>query len=300
MIIALTGATGFLGGHVLTALLAAGHAVRALTRRPQDDRANVTWVSGALDNRAALETLVTGADAVVHVAGVVNAPDAAAFDAGNRAGTQAMVDAALSAGVGRFVHISSLAVREPQLSHYGASKLAAENAVRASPLDWHIVQPPAIYGPGDTDNLELFRLAKQGFMPLPPPGRLSLIHATDLAELIVAMAQSDTQHSCYQADDGAPAGWTHRDYARAIGAAIGRNPVTLSLPQSVLRIGAWLDTRIRGDNAKLTPDRVAYFCHPDWVIDAACRPPVSLWAPRIDTHTGLADTAAWYRQNNWL
>src|SRR6185369_7083699 len=111
--------------------------------------------------------------------GVINAPDKAGFEAGNVAGTAAVIAAAQDAGVRRLVHISSLAAREPGLSDYGASKLLSENVVRASGLDWTIVRPPAVYGPYDREMLELFRMARLRLMPLPPGGRLSVIAAED-------------------------------------------------------------------------------------------------------------------------
>lgn len=296
MIVALTGGTGFLGGHVLDRLIASGHQVRALARKPQSARDGVTWLAGDLDN---LGDLCAGADAVLHVAGVVNA-DALTFDRGNRQGTENMLAAAQAAGVRRFVHVSSLSAREPQLSNYGASKRAAEDAVVASPLDWSVVRPPAIYGPGDTDNLELFRFAKRGIMPLPPKGRLSAIHADDLARLILVMVESAAAHNLYEADDGQPEGWSHIDYAKMIGAAVGRNPMTLALPKAALNLGAALDGMFRGDKAKLTRDRVSYMTHPDWVIDPAKRPPPSLWMPEIPTPDGLKATADWYRARGWL
>jgi nucleoside-diphosphate-sugar epimerase len=296
VIIALTGATGFLGGHVLGRLLEAGHQVRALTRRAQADRTGVTWIPGALDDEAALARLCEQVDAVIHVAGVVNG-DAAAFDTGNRVGTLAILNAAKSA---RFVHVSSLSAREPQLSLYGASKRAAEDAVVASATDWRIVRPPAIYGPGDTDNLELFKLAQRGIVPLPATGRMSLIHADDLARLIVSMAESPKDRVMFEADDGTPSGWSHVDYAQAIGVAVGRKPMTLRLPKAALSLAATLDGLVRGDRAKLTADRVSYMTHPDWVIDPARRPPADLWQPAIATAQGLKDTALWYRAQGWL
>lgn len=296
MIIALTGATGFLGGHVLRRALEAGHSVRALTRKPQPSREGVEWIAGSLDDHASLTTLCEGTDAVIHVAGVVNG-DAATFDTGNRLGTLAMLEATADK---RFVHVSSLAAREPHLSNYGASKRAAEDAVVASTLDWRIVRPPAIYGPGDTDNLELFRFARWGLVPLPPGGRMSVIHADDLARLIVALAESEATHAFYEADDAMPGGWSHQDFARAIGSAVGRKVATVALPSALVRVGARIDGALRGPKAKLTADRAAYFCHPDWTIDAGRRPPVDLWTPKIATAAGLAATAAWYRAEGWL
>ena len=296
MIVALTGGTGFLGGHVLDALFTAGHGVRGLARKVHAPRDGVVWVVGDLDNPS---DLCAGADVVIHVAGVVNA-DAATFDKANRQGTAMMLAAAQAAGVHRFVHISSLSAREPQLSNYGASKRAAEDAVVASALEWSVVRPPAIFGPGDTDNLELFRFAKRGIMPLPPKGRLSAIYAPDLARLIVAMAETAPAKAFYEADDGQVDGWSHQDYARMIGAAVGRNPLTLALPKAALNVGAALDGMFRGAKAKLTHDRVSYMTHPDWVIDAAKRPPASLWMPQVSTPDGLKATADWYRAEGWL
>lgn len=296
MIIALTGATGFLGGHVLRRALDAGHSVRALARKSQAARQGVEWIAGSLDNATSLTDLCEGTDAVIHVAGVVNG-DAATFDSGNRLGTLAMLDAAIDK---RFVHVSSLAAREPQLSNYGASKRTAEDAVVASALDWRIVRPPAIYGPGDTDNLELFRFAKWGVVPLPPGGRMSVIHADDLARLVVTLAESDETRVFYEADDAMPGGWSHKDFARAIGSAVGRKVMTVPLPTGLVRLGARIDGALRGPKAKLTADRAAYFCHPDWTIDPVRRPPVELWTPKIATAAGLAATAAWYRAEGWL
>ena len=98
MRLAVTGATGFVGGHLLDAAATSGHSVAALARRPQPPRSGVEWIAGSLDDRAALEKLVAGADAVIHVAGVVNAPDAAGFEAGNVIGTGAVLAAAEEAG----------------------------------------------------------------------------------------------------------------------------------------------------------------------------------------------------------
>jgi nucleoside-diphosphate-sugar epimerase len=299
MRIAVTGATGFVGGHLLPRLQECAHEVRALTRKPQATRAGIIWIDGALDDETALARLCDGCDAVVHVAGVVSA-DFAGFDAGNRLGTLSVVRAAEAAGAGRFVHISSLAAREPQLSMYGASKRAAEDVVTSSSLDWRIVRPTAIYGPADTGMLDIFRMAKHGVVLLPPTGNMSVIHVDDLCRLIVALVESANGHVRYEADDGIPGGWTHRQFAKALGSALGRTAVAVPTPKSILSIASRLDVLFRGKNAKLTADRVGYLTHPDWSIDVNHAVPVELWTPRIETRAGLADTAKWYSDHNWL
>jgi uncharacterized protein YbjT (DUF2867 family) len=203
--LAITGGTGFVGSTLIRLALEQGHGVRALARRPQPAQPGVTWVPGALDDPASLTALMDGADAVIHVAGVVNTPTRAGFIAGNITGTEAMLAAATQAGVRRFIHVSSLTAREPALSVYGWSKAEAEARVAASGLDWTMVRPPAIYGPGDLDQLDLFKSTRFGIMPLPPHGRLSLIEVSDLARLLLALIPApETFGHIYEADDGAP------------------------------------------------------------------------------------------------
>lgn len=300
--LAITGGTGFVGRTLVQLACANNLTLNALTRRPQEVCEGVTWVSGALDHDESLVTLMADADAVVHIAGVVNAPDRNAFKAGNAAGTLAVVRAARAAGVRRFIHVSSLSAREPHLSHYGWSKRRAEQIVMASGLDWTIIRPPAIYGPGDTEMLELFRLARRGMVLLPPRGRLSVIEVSDLARLLLACAHDHAESvgAIYEADDGLEGGWSHQGFGRAIGWAVGRRVMTLATPRPLLHVAARTDRLLRGARAKLTADRVNYFCHPDWVVDAARRPPAALWEPQVNTRTGLKKTAEWYRTQGWL
>lgn len=299
-LIAITGGTGFVGKTLIDLAVRAGHEVRALTRRPQPDIPRVTWVSGALDTGMALTSLVRGADAVIHVAGVVNAPDRDGFASGNIAGTQAVVDAAAGAGARRFIHVSSLAAREPCLSAYGWSKAGAEHVVEASSLDWTIVRPTAIYGPGDMEMRDMFRLAKRGLALLPPPGKISVIEVGDFARLLLALVATDPGRVILEADDGVEGGWTHDAFARAIGLAVGQRVLPLALPKGLLSLAARGDRLFRGPKAKLTADRVGYLSHPDWTIDPARRPASSLWQPEVPTPRGLAATAAWYRANGLL
>jgi nucleoside-diphosphate-sugar epimerase len=299
--LAITGGTGFVGSHLLEVALAGGHEITALTRREQPSRERVRWVRGDLQTPPALEELVSGADAIIHVAGTINAPKAKGFEQGNVGGTLAMLAAATAGGVRRFVQVSSLAAREPKLSLYGGSKARAEELVHGSGLDWSIVRPPAVYGPGDKETLELFRMAKLGLMLMPPKGRVSVIHADDLARLLLVLAGPKAPSNILiEADDGKPGGWSHREFARALAAAVGTKPAILSSPGILLRIAARVDHLLRGENAKLTADRAAYFSHRNWVIEPKRASPPELWAPQIDTMQGLKETADWYRAQGWL
>ncbi len=300
MKIAVTGGTGFVGRSLLDLALGQGHEINALARRPQEGRRGIEWVQGDLANTDALTDLVTDAEAAVHVAGVVNAPDAAGFEEGNVRGTANLLDAAHRKGLSRFVFVSSLSAREPDLSDYGGSKARAEELVRSSGLDWTIVRPPAIYGPRDTEMLELFKAAKWGIVPTPKEGRASVIHVDDLSRLLLALlpGSDGLTGQTVEPDDAREGGWPHDELARAIGAAVGRRPVVIGLSRPVLETAARIDQFFRGARAKLTLDRARYFSHPDWVVGK--RPSQDLWQPQIETREGLKATADWYREQGWL
>ncbi len=302
MRIALTGGTGFVGQALVDSALQANTTVRALARQPQNDRKGVRWVSGDLSDTGALARLVKGTEVVMHVAGVVNARDPAGFEAANVAGTMAVIEAALAAGVPRMVFVSSLSAREPGLSFYGESKARAERLVKSSGLDWTIVRPPAIYGPRDREMFELFRSAKWGFVPMPKEGRASLIHVDDLARLLIALIPGgeDITHRIFEPDDGRRGGWAHEELALAIGWAVGRRPKVLGLSRRTMEWAAKTDRMLRGRRAKLTLDRVGYMSHPDWVVSHGAHVPASLWRPHIETRDGLKATARWYREQGWL
>jgi nucleoside-diphosphate-sugar epimerase len=260
---AVTGGTGFVGGHLIRMARAAGHEVRALARSWKPPEDGVEWIEGALDRPETLVRLCAGTDAVIHIAGLINGADRASFEAVNATGTA--------------------------------------NMIAASGLEWTILRPPAVYGPGDRETFELFKMARRGIVALPPAGRFSIIHVEDLCRLILALPdQPDTIAHSYEPDDGEEQGWEHRQFARTLAGAFGRRAATLAMPRPVLRAASGMERLFRRGKAKLTADRVRYFCHPDWVAAADARPPSLLWKPQIRTEAGLEQTARWYEQAGWF
>ena len=120
----------------------------------------------------------------------------------------------------------------------------------------------------------------------------------ELARLLVALAERGEPRAMYEPDDGRT--YSHVEFARAVGRAVGRRVLPLPLPAALLRLGARIDRRLRGDAAKLTPDRAGYLAHPDWTADPARRLPPELWTPQVALDKGLADTARWYRDHGLL
>ncbi len=260
--------------------------------------AGIEWVTGDL---ASPGDLCVGAAAVIHIAGTINAPDRAGFDAGNVVGTASIVAAAQAAGIRRFIHVSSLAAREPDLSAYGASKAAGEAVVRASGLDAAIIRPPGVYGPGDRETLPVFQMVARGFAFLPGPGRFSLIEVGDLAAALMAIAASDFR-GLVELDDG-HGDYSHAELALAIGVAVGRRPRSIPLSTGVLGVAATVATalaRVSGGTPMLSHDRARYLAHPDWVADPAVTMPRIQMRTTKDLATGLRETVAWYRRAGWL
>ena len=164
-----------------------------------------------------------------------------------------------------------------------------------------MVRPPAVYGPGDTEMLDLFRMASRGLVLLPPRGRISVVHVADLARLLMRLAAGAGEaRAIYEVDDGAPQGWSHAEFADALGDAVGRKIRSIHAPRMALTLAAQGDRLLRGKKAKLTPDRARYLAHSDWTADPLRRPPRDLWYAKIASRKGLADTARWYRAEGWL
>ncbi|MEM7007062.1 MAG: NAD-dependent epimerase/dehydratase family protein [Pseudomonadota bacterium] len=188
--IAVTGGTGFIGKALLSQMLESSHTLRALTRRDQSN-ASVDWIKGDLDDDAALRALVSGADTVIHLAGLTKAPTKAKLFRANADAAGRLAEFAAAAGVKRFVLVSSLAAREPHLSHYAASKRAGEHAVGAAAqsMDVVVIRPPAIIGPGDDATAQMLDAMKRGWLPVPGGSnremtRLSFMYVEDIARFV--------------------------------------------------------------------------------------------------------------------
>ena len=302
--LAITGGTGFVGHHTLAHAKARGHLVRALTRKPRPPRDGLLWVEGSLADAKALALLADGADAIIHIAGVTNARNRAGFEAGNGLGTAFVRQAA---GALPLVVVSSLAAREPQLSHYGASKLQAEHIARGATGPVAIVRPPAVYGPGDTELLALFKAVRAGLVPLPAGARASMIYGPDLAAALVALAEdlagpARSAGQTYEIDDGS-GGYAQAEIAAAVAAALGVRMRSFDIPGAALAVGAALDTaiaRARGRLPKLSFDRARYLAHPDWTARSETFRALDIWQPETGLARGLAQTARWYREAGWI
>ncbi|QQS11445.1 MAG: NAD(P)-dependent oxidoreductase [Rhodospirillales bacterium] len=307
--VAVTGATGFIGQHLVAALAARGWRLRLLVRAlpPALPRgAPVELVVGDIGDHPSMARLADGVDAVVHLAGAIKALDRAAFERANRDPVAGLL-AAAAPGRPHLVLLSSLAAREPGLSDYAASKRAGEDALASAGYAgrWTAIRAPAVYGPGDRETLAFFRMVQRGFAPVPAgsEGRLSLIHVADLCAAIVATLDHPPADGVYEIDDGAPAGHTLRELAAAAGAALRQRPVVVPVPRPLMAGVAAVQqivARTRRHPAILGPGKVREIFHSDWVATDHRLAAALAFRPRYDLATGFADTVDWYVRKKWL
>lgn len=307
--IAVTGASGFVGRRTAEVLVASGARVRALVRDPAklspSARVSMELVQSDLFDEGALARLVDGAETVVHCAGELANP--ALFEAVNVEGTRHLIAVASRERVARFVHVSSLAAREPRLSAYGESKRAGEEIVRAASGNLAmVVRPPAVYGPGDRATFPLIAQLKRGraFLPGTPRQRFSLIHVDDLAHALVALAFAPPLSTgIHELDDGRTDGYSWSELASIAGEVEGKDVQVTHLPRSLMTVaakGATLWAGLAGGAPRLTMGKVAELYHPDWVCRNDLLHRVSDWKPRVGFAEGFAMTVDWYRRNGWL
>jgi nucleoside-diphosphate-sugar epimerase len=301
-IVALTGASGFIGGTVLSRLLRDGVRVRALHRSiapPAAPPGAVEWIRGSLADGESLERLVRSATAVVHCAGAVRGASPESFYQVNAEGVARLVQAAREAHPRpRFLLISSLAAREPQLSDYAGSKRRGEELLRrgAGGIAWTILRPPAVYGPGDRETRPLLLWLRRGVAPVIAGGeaRFSLIHAEDLAAAVAAMLRRPRwEPAVYELHDGHPRGYSWREVQAIAGAVFGRSVRGVRVPRSLLKALAGLNlalARRLGYAPMLTPGKVRELTHTDWVCDNTAITRAFGWKPAIGLAAGLALT----------
>ena len=326
-----TGATGFVGSHVVAALLNDHHEVVCLVRDPAKaarvlGRQPVRLVPGDLFTPEAMEQGCRGADLIIHVAGLIAARSRDEFQAVNGRAAGRLVETArrIAPDLKRFVYVSSLSAAGPTrqgkplsegdqprpVSEYGRSKLAGEEAVKAGGVSWTIVRPPTVYGPGDPETLRAFRFARLGLIPqyARPDQELSFIHVEDLARAVVAVTAPAGQGRTYFVCHPEIATW--RDAMTAIVAAsraalgrAARPPRFVPIPPQLTRSILWaLGTAAKaaGRATLLSSDKAAELLAEAWTCSSAALTRDVGWRATIDLRAGLPSTAQWYASHGWL
>lgn len=312
-LVAITGATGFLGRYIVREFASRGWRVRILARQPVDhpqlEGLQLDVVSGDLSNKHALRTLVDGADAIVHAAGLIKATNAAAFEAVNTHGTANLARAIEEGEVAaRVLLVSTLAAREPRLSCYARTKRAGEDLLTgalSSRCELTIVRPCAIYGPWDRETLVIFRAIDYHIFLQPriSHGRVAIIHAADAAVAIATLCEDGPAGSVFELTDERTQGYTWDEIVGTAETAMESKALVIRLPQRAVRAAAAVSlaaAKVLRRTPMFTPGKAREILHADWGSRAERQPPRTLWRPSIGLADGFRDTVCWYRERRWL
>lgn len=297
--VAVTGATGFIGQHIVQDLLAQGFTVRALTRRTgQRSTGNLLWVPGTLEDKDSLSELLHGAGSVVHCAGQVRGHAEETFIQCNVASSLRLMQASRQNGsCKRFLFISSLAARYPDLSWYAKSKHAAEQQLIAMAADiaLGIFRPTAVYGPGDKELKPLLNGLLRGVFPRlgAPETILSFLHVSDLAAAVSQWLLVETpQPNIYELCDGAIGGYSW-PRLQEIGAAVRQGPVRLvGVPLPLLNFMADINmmwSRLAKKEPMLTRSKIRELTHCDWSASNQRLSQDINWFPKVSLERALRE-----------
>lgn len=321
--ILVTGATGFIGSHLVERLVAQGCTPRCLVRRSSMisnlPRA-IELAYGDLEGGAGLAEAMRGVDTIIHLAGVTKARTVADYDRGNAIATANLLRAANN--VDRFVHVSSLAAAGPNpadraltetdeprpVSRYGRSKLAGEEAVRNSPLRARsvVVRPPVVYGPRDRDVLQMLRTVARGWMAKigAAPRRFSYIYVGDLVGGLIAVADCASAGAggqVFYLANAAPVSWD--EFGNLAARLMGCKLRTVAIPEKaayVLGLCAEWGTRLSGKPGILSRDKVREACCAGWVCDPGRALRELGFCASTGLEEGLRRTLDWYKEAGWL
>ena len=227
--ILVTGATGFVGSHLVKRLRQEGLKVRAVTRTPAKAQSladlGVEVVPGDIGDPASLEAAAKGCDKIVHLVGIIQEGRGFTFRSVHVEGTRHVLDAAKKAGVGHVVYQSALGTRENAKSEYHRTKWEAEKLVRAGGIPFTLLRPSLIYGPGDLFTIRLAEMIRLSpVLPVIGSGRSKIqpIYIEDVASCIVKIL-AGKQHMGKTYEIGGPEELTYEEVTKAIAEALGVN-----------------------------------------------------------------------------
>jgi len=316
-----TGATGFIGSHLVEELLRQGHSVTCLIRKSSNlqwiDGLNVRFAHGDCTIKESLLNAVGDFDYIFHLAGLTKAAKEQDFFSANTFGTENIVNAVIEKNprLKRFVYLSSLAAAGPSrsgspvneacepnpVSAYGKSKLGGEQVVirHKNIIPITIIRPPAVYGPRDKDIYIFFKLAKKGLSFYWGECCYSLLYVDDLIKGTILSAEKEAgEGKIFYLSDGII--YSNDEITEKIASAVGTKPVRLKIPKTILPLIAGIGQKLSNRSNIISKDKVRELQHSYWTCDSSRSREELGFIPNTLLKEGIKWTADWYRIHQWL
>jgi len=315
-----TGGTGFIGSHLVEALLRENYEVSCIVRNPFRIRflkgLDVKIIQADCSDKNSLKNIEWQFDYVFNLSGITKATHPEEFFQSNYLGTKNLVEivADKNPHLKRFVHVSSLAATGPcrngnpvteetepaPVSEYGKSKLLGEQAVNFfnDKIPITIVRPPAVYGPRDSDFLTFFKMIKSGIVLYLTEGIYSMIYVDDLVNgIITASKNQKAIGETFFIADSQP--YTTHEIVKAISDSIGKKPLKIKIPQSIgmffIRVFQKFDKKSIINN-----DKLKELAQPCWVCNTNKAEQLLGFKTNTKLKEGMEWTAKWYKMNQWI
>ncbi len=316
-----TGATGFIGSHLVEELLKRGHTVACLVRKASNlqwiDGLNVRFVYGDCEIKESLLNGVADFDYIFHLAGLTKAVNERDFFSANALGTENLVSAVIEKNpdIKRFVYLSSLAAAGPScdgapsketdeakpVSAYGRSKLEGERIVmrHKNTIPVTIIRPPAVYGPRDKDIYIFFKLLKKSISLWWGKCCYSLLYVDDLVKGTILSAESKTaEGEIFYLSDGRI--YSNEEITEAISSAVGAKPIRLRIPRAIMPLLASIGQKLGNQSNIINKDKIKELQYSYWTCDSTKSRNELGFIPNVGIKEGVKWTADWYRIHQWL
>jgi nucleoside-diphosphate-sugar epimerase len=315
-----TGAAGFIGSHLVEALIKRGYEVTCLVRKTSDlkwiEPLNIKYIFCDLSVPETYSGEMAGFEYIFHLAGLTKAVSGKDFFTANSENTRKLLQEAAdrTLKLKRFVFLSSLAAIGPAckdspvtensepapVSNYGRSKLEGEKAVLEykNRLPVTIIRPPGVYGPRDKDFFVLFKAIKKGFFPYWGKCLYSLLYVEDLVQGIIQSAEKkEAEGRTFFLSDNKV--YTNEEIAGEISSALNTKAIKLILPRSIMPFLAFVGQKINKKGI-INVDRINDFKYSNWTCDVSMAKQELGFSSKITLREGIKWTADWYRIHQWL
>lgn len=321
----ITGASGFLGFHLIEAALAAGMEVHAGVRPSSDvehlQHLEISFVQLDFRNVSAMAALLQEQQYsdIIHAAGATRAKNEAAFNEANATYTENLLKAIVQSGIelNRFVYFSSLAAVGPKayeatwpegdetspspVTLYGKSKLLAENLLKQYPgIPWVVLRPTAIYGPRDKDLFVLFKTYGWRLEPYmgKGPQQLSFVYVKDVAQAAICALKGRIIHTCYDVSDGNS--YDRYALAKVTKRLLGIRTLRIHMPLTLIRWIARMAEATSKGMPLLNRDRLNELTAQNWNCSIIRIQKELGYQPDFTLEEGMRETLDWYTGNHWL